>query len=80
MFFLEPKKEMERKRTQDVRVEDGIDFSGLLLSPPILKGLTEAGYLKPSPIQLKAIPLGRFGVGMAFRESPLCSHVTPRQI
>lgn len=52
-----------RLRTKDVQTEEEIDFSQLLLSPPILEGLKEAGYLRPSPIQLKAIPLGRFGVG-----------------
>ena len=53
----------DRRRTKDIQVAENIDFSGLLLSPHILRGLNEAGYSKPSPIQLKAIPLGRFGVG-----------------
>lgn len=28
-----------------------------------LTGLTKAGYLKPSPIQLEAIPIGKCGIG-----------------
>lgn len=33
-----------RKRTKDIQIDHDIDFSELLLSPPILKGLNEAGY------------------------------------
>jgi hypothetical protein len=40
-----------------------VDFSGLLLSPAVVRGLTHAGYLRPSPIQLRAIPIARCGVG-----------------
>ena len=39
-------------------------FSDLRLSPDILQGLEAAGYVSPSPIQLAAIPLGRFGVDL----------------
>lgn len=53
-----------RKRTEDVLLsESGIEFSSLLLSGKVLEGLTAAGFYKPSPIQLKAIPLGRCGLG-----------------
>lgn len=52
-----------RKRTDDVLLSEGIDFSSLLLSPAVLDGLSAAGFQKPSPIQLKAIPLGRCGLG-----------------
>lgn len=52
-----------RKRTDDVLLSEGIDFSSLLLSPVVLDGLSAAGFQKPSPIQLKAIPLGRCGLG-----------------
>ena len=37
-------------------------FADLYLSGMVMQGLTRAGYERPSPIQLKAIPLGRFGV------------------
>ncbi|XP_038579098.1 probable ATP-dependent RNA helicase DDX20 [Micropterus salmoides] len=53
-----------RKRTDDVLLSEGIDFSSLLLSPAVLDGLSAAGFQKPSPIQLKAIPLGRCGLDL----------------
>ncbi|XP_032218791.1 probable ATP-dependent RNA helicase DDX20 isoform X2 [Nematostella vectensis] len=54
----------QRKRTTDVLIEEQIDFHSLLLSPTLLRGLNEAGFEKPSPIQLKAIPLGRCGLDL----------------
>jgi len=57
----------QRKRTQDVLVEDDIHFDQLLLPDDLLKGLAEAGYSKPSPIQLKAIPIGRRGIGTRYQ-------------
>uniref|UniRef100_A0A672IYW0 RNA helicase n=1 Tax=Salarias fasciatus TaxID=181472 RepID=A0A672IYW0_SALFA len=53
-----------RKRTEDVLLSEGIDFASLLLSPAVLAGLSSAGFQKPSPIQLKAIPLGRCGLDL----------------
>ncbi|XP_060930907.1 probable ATP-dependent RNA helicase DDX20 [Limanda limanda] len=53
-----------RKRTDDVLLSEGIDFGSLLLSPAVLEGLSAAGFRKPSPIQLKAIPLGRCGLDL----------------
>ncbi|XP_070825356.1 probable ATP-dependent RNA helicase DDX20 [Chaetodon trifascialis] len=53
-----------RKRTDDVLLSDGIDFGSLLLSQAVLDGLSAAGFQKPSPIQLKAIPLGRCGLDL----------------
>ena len=52
-----------KPRTEDITIDEAITFSDLILSPNIIKGLTKAGFHKPSPIQLKAIPLGRFGLG-----------------
>lgn len=52
-----------RKRTKDVAVAEDITFEQLLLSKPVLAGLNAAGFLKPSPIQLQAIPKGKFGSG-----------------
>jgi superfamily II DNA/RNA helicase len=52
-----------RKRTKDVAVAEDITFEQLLLSKPILAGLNAAGFFKPSPIQLQAIPKGKFGSG-----------------
>ncbi|OWF41567.1 ATP-dependent RNA helicase dbp10-like [Mizuhopecten yessoensis] len=54
----------EKKRTNDVLISDNIDFAGLLLSPPVLQGLKSSGFERPSPIQLKAIPLGRCGLDL----------------
>uniref|UniRef100_A0A1A8GV51 RNA helicase n=1 Tax=Nothobranchius korthausae TaxID=1143690 RepID=A0A1A8GV51_9TELE len=53
-----------RQRTEDVLLAEGIDFTSLLLSPAVLEGLSAAGFQKPSPIQLKAIPLGRCGLDL----------------
>ena len=56
-----------RLRTGDVLIEENVDFERLLLSEQILKGLKSAGFERPSPIQLKAIPLGRCGLGGCFK-------------
>ena len=53
----------DKERTNDVRTTESVDFAGLLLSAPVLEGLHKAGFEVPSPIQLKAIPLGRCGLG-----------------
>ena len=55
---------ISRKRTQDVRIDESVDFTGLCLSPNVLAGLKHAGFIRPSPIQLKAIPLGRCGLDL----------------
>ena len=54
----------ERQRTGDVLTDELVDFKSLLLSPDVLKGLSSSGFERPSPIQLKAIPLGRCGLGI----------------
>lgn len=61
-----------RKRTDDVLLSEGIDFSSLLLSQAVLDGLSSAGFQKPSPIQLKAIPLGRCGLGGFIKRARVC--------
>ncbi|NXL56202.1 DDX20 helicase, partial [Chordeiles acutipennis] len=54
-----------RFRTRDVLVPGGpTDFGSLLLSAPVLAGLEAAGFHRPSPVQLKAIPLGRCGLDL----------------
>ncbi|XP_003479052.1 probable ATP-dependent RNA helicase DDX20 [Cavia porcellus] len=50
-----------RTRTGDVLLAEPADFESLLLSRPVLEGLQAAGFERPSPVQLKAIPLGRCG-------------------
>lgn len=59
----------DKIRTHDVLISESVDFSGLLLSDGVLRGLTESGFKRPSPIQLKAIPLGRCGLGSSFTVS-----------
>jgi len=62
-----------RKRTRDVLTTQGgdgddgdgehqVDFESMMLSRPVLQGLHSMGFVRPSPIQLRAIPLGRLGV------------------
>ncbi|KTF84482.1 hypothetical protein cypCar_00002139, partial [Cyprinus carpio] len=53
-----------RSRTEDVLISGGVEFSSLLLSKPVLEGLSASGFQRPSPIQLKAIPLGRCGLDL----------------
>ncbi|KAK2151539.1 hypothetical protein LSH36_360g02029 [Paralvinella palmiformis] len=53
-----------KKRTLDVKVKDNVDFESLLLSQDVLAGLKKCGFEKPSPVQLKAIPLGRCGLDL----------------
>ncbi|CAG9833112.1 unnamed protein product [Diabrotica balteata] len=48
-------------RTKDVVVVENVTFDSLLLSEKVSKGLTKNGFKKPSPVQLKSIPLGRCG-------------------
>ncbi|CAH8526894.1 unnamed protein product [Heterobilharzia americana] len=63
----------EQKRTSDVLKEnphdnsnyiDNICFADLQLSAPVLHGLRDAGFIRPSPVQIKAIPLGRLGMDL----------------
>lgn len=57
-------------RTADVIVSDAsgavvtTDFGALLLSAPVLEGLRRSGIVRPSPIQLRAIPIARSGLDL----------------
>ncbi|KRT85552.1 helicase [Oryctes borbonicus] len=51
----------DKPRTKDVLIEEDLQFNALLLSQSTLTGLSNAGYRVPSPIQLKAIPIGKCG-------------------
>lgn len=53
----------DRTRTTDVKTGEEISFRELMIPDKILNGLEMCGFRKPSPIQLKAIPLGRCGFG-----------------
>ena len=48
----------------DVQADEETTFESLMLAPAIVSGLSESGFTIPSPIQLKAIPLGRVGVDL----------------
>ncbi|KAJ6253693.1 atp-dependent RNA helicase ddx6-related [Anaeramoeba flamelloides] len=55
-----PKKDT-RQRTVDVTETEGHDFEDYYLKIPLLKGIFEAGYEKPSPVQEKTIPVALAG-------------------
>ncbi|KAJ1680360.1 hypothetical protein EV182_000142 [Spiromyces aspiralis] len=53
------------KRSQDVLISDSdLTFDKLLTDKRILDGMRDAGYEKPSPIQLQSIPVGRLGMDL----------------
>ncbi|KZS09201.1 DEAD box ATP-dependent RNA Helicase [Daphnia magna] len=56
-----------KERTEDVNIQENLTFSDMHISSPVLKGLTKAGYVKPSPIQLDAIPIGKCGIDMVIQ-------------
>lgn len=58
----------ESTRTEDVLIKEATTFDSLLLKEELLKGLKECGFVKPSPIQLKAIPVGRCGFGKIYQK------------
>ncbi|VDL94989.1 unnamed protein product [Schistocephalus solidus] len=47
-----------------VKVRSSPSFASMGLSVNVLKGLHAAGFQQPSPVQIKAIPLGRMGLDM----------------
>lgn len=53
-------------RSADVALDDNL-FENLMLKEEILKGLAKCGFVKPSPIQLEAIPLGRCGLDLVIQ-------------
>lgn len=54
----------KKQRTRDIRIQENVTFCQMGLSQKISDGLITAGFQLPSPIQLKAIPLGRIGFGI----------------
>lgn len=61
------------ERTRDVTICESVTFESLLLPQNILNGLKCDGFVKPSPIQLRAIPVGRCGFGKVFTIFSICS-------
>ncbi|KOX70269.1 putative ATP-dependent RNA helicase DDX20 [Melipona quadrifasciata] len=57
----------KKPRTKDVKIQEDITFFQMGFSQNILDGLSVCGFQKPSPIQLKAIPLGRCGFDLIVR-------------
>lgn len=51
-------------RTDDVKVAEDFTFSKFMLSEKLLKSLNKLNFVKPSPIQLKVIPLAKCGLDM----------------
>jgi len=54
-------------RTRDVLLGESVTFKSLLLSDTVHAGLTGAGFTTPSPIQLRAIPLGKCGLDLVIQ-------------
>lgn len=57
----------KKERSLDVQMvgkDAKIRFEDLQLKEKTLMGLAKCGFYQPSPIQLKAIPFGKFGYGM----------------
>lgn len=53
-------------RTKDVEADEpSCSFDDLQLNSQLLDGLKFASYFRPSPVQLKAIPLGKIGLGIS---------------
>ncbi|CAG8553777.1 5468_t:CDS:10 [Ambispora gerdemannii] len=48
--------------TRDVQIDEDVQFEALITNSTLLRGVSEAGYERPSPIQLKAIPPGKLGL------------------
>ncbi|CAL1684574.1 unnamed protein product [Lasius platythorax] len=57
----------KKPRTRDVKIQEDVIFFQMGFREDILDGLTAAGFQRPSPIQLKAIPLGRCGFDLIVR-------------
>ena len=51
-----------------------LSFADMGLSVNVLKGLRAAGFERPSPVQVKAIPLGRLGVDLIVQVGRLYSY------
>lgn len=51
-------------RTADIHVAEEFTFNKFMLSDKLLKTLDKLNFVKPSPIQLKVIPLVKCGLDM----------------
>ncbi|XP_053970548.1 uncharacterized protein LOC128872158 [Hylaeus volcanicus] len=57
----------KKPRTKDIKTQEDVTFFQMGFCQKILDGLSNCGFRKPSPIQLKAIPLGRCGFDLIMR-------------
>lgn len=53
-----------RLRTADVETDETVHFRDLMLSEPVMRGLLDSGFERPSPIQLQGIPVGLVGTDL----------------
>ncbi|XP_076671629.1 uncharacterized protein LOC143370415 [Andrena cerasifolii] len=57
----------KKPRTRDIKIQEDVTFFQMGFSQKILDGLSVCAFQRPSPIQLKAIPLGRCGFDLIMR-------------
>lgn len=54
---------MKEDKTRDVEITGDVSFRDMMLKEQVIAGLTKCNFIKPSPIQMRAIPIGRCGLG-----------------
>jgi ATP-dependent RNA helicase DDX20 len=54
----------ERGLTNDVKTDENVTFTDLAISELTIDSLNKAGFNKPSPIQLQALPLALVGIDL----------------
>ncbi|CAF0994589.1 unnamed protein product [Adineta steineri] len=54
----------ERGLTNDVKTDENVTFEDLAISELTINSLKHSGFIKPSPIQLQALPLALVGVDL----------------
>ncbi|XP_055621569.1 probable ATP-dependent RNA helicase DDX20 [Toxorhynchites rutilus septentrionalis] len=54
----------EKRRTVDVEFDESLFFEKMFLSESVVRGLTRNNFVHPSPIQARAIPLGKLGLDL----------------
>jgi len=54
----------ERGLTNDVKTDENVYFTDLAISELTIHSLNKAGFYKPSPIQLQALPLALLGIDL----------------
>lgn len=53
-----------KQRTADIQVAEDFTFNKFMLSEKLLKSLNKLNFVKPSPVQLKVVPLAKSGIDM----------------